>query len=170
MRKQMVINMTQNTGKRLLTGIFVLLSVLLTCFVFGNSLLDGKSSMAESDVIVDAARPIVDPERDVSYEDFSSFIRKLAHFAEFCALGFAYGGTMRMLSARTPSVHWRYHIGSVFFCILLAAVADEYIQSFTDRSSMVSDVLLDFCGGIMGVGIVMVCFALAGWRSAKRNP
>ena len=40
------------------------------------------------------------------------------------------------------------------FGVLLCATLDEYFQSFVGRTSSVSDILIDFCGGIIGIIII----------------
>ena len=49
---------------------------------------------------------------------------------------------------------WNQGIYSLFL-VLLCAVLDEYFQSFVFRTSSVSDVVLDFCGGLIGVGVLL---------------
>ena len=49
---------------------------------------------------------------------------------------------------------WNQGIYSLFV-VLLCAVLDEYFQSFVFRTSSVSDVVLDFCGGLIGVSVLL---------------
>jgi VanZ family protein len=45
--------------------------------------------------------------------------------------------------------------GFGFFYVLAVAVTDEHIQSFSGRTSSTADIILDFCGGLIGF--------FAGW-------
>jgi len=56
---------------------------------------------------------------------------------------------------------------TVLFGTLLAAVTDEFIQSFTGRGSSVRDVVLDFCGALTGMLLTFLLAELI--RSLKRN-
>lgn len=69
-------------------------------------------------------------------------IRKLAHFLEFALLGLLLCRSFSAFCVKNFTA-----TGYILFLGLLAAVVDEYIQSFSPgRGSMVKDVLLDFSG------------------------
>ena len=69
-------------------------------------------------------------------------IRKLAHFLEFALLGLLLCRSFSACGVKNFTA-----TGYILFLGLLAAVVDEYIQSFSPgRGSMVKDVLLDFSG------------------------
>jgi VanZ family protein len=148
--------------------IFVLLSILLTGFIFSNSCKDGDESHADSGRIVSWLKPLLDPENHISAEDFSFLIRKVAHFTEFFALGVCLSSAM---------FAWRVHGGRLYvgrMLLLLLAIAgtDEFLQRFFARTSSLRDVLLDFAGGF--TGFLVVCLLLwigksgAKARAAKR--
>lgn len=83
-------------------------------------------------------------------KNLSYFVRKAAHFIEYLILG-----VLLFLMFRTFNVSlWNRGIYSLFF-VLLCAVLDEYFQSFVFRTSSVNDVMLDFCGGLLGVGVLL---------------
>ena len=77
-------------------------------------------------------------------------IRKMAHVFEYAILG---GGLFLYFKYQkcTTINQWIYAL----FIVLLFATMDEYIQSFVGRTSSVRDVLLDFTGGIIGIGSVL---------------
>ena len=56
------------------------------------------------------------------------------------------------------SVLRRYPVFMILFCLLSTAVVDEFIQSFTGRTSNVKDILIDFSGAVVGV-LLAVCIA-----------
>ena len=83
-------------------------------------------------------------------KNLSYFVRKAAHFTEYLILG-----VLLFLMFRTFNVSlWNQGIYSLFV-VLLCAVLDEYFQSFVFRTSSVSDVVLDFCGGLFGVAVLL---------------
>ena len=66
--------------------IALVLIILVLCFIWGQSLLDGDTSTRESDFIYNLIYPFlyhVFGEVDAT----SHLLRKLAHFAEYAALG-----------------------------------------------------------------------------------
>lgn len=77
-------------------------------------------------------------------------IRKMAHVFEYALLGGGLFFYFRYQKCTTIN-RWIYTL----FIVLLFATLDEYIQSFVGRTSSVRDVLLDFTGGIIGIGSVL---------------
>ncbi|MBQ7339146.1 MAG: VanZ family protein, partial [Clostridia bacterium] len=75
---------------------------------------------------------------------------------EFFWLGMALCGVLIGASRKSegvaPLLSHPPVCGALLFS-LLTAVTDEYIQSFTGRTSSVSDVLLDFSGALCGLGL-----------------
>lgn len=79
-------------------------------------------------------------------------IRKLAHFAEFAVYGLFLAATVRAYCEQLKG-----EVFKILFFLLCVPVIDEAIQYFPDgRSAQVSDVILDFSGGIFG----FICLAL----------
>ena len=88
-------------------------------------------------------RPLFD-----SDDRMHKFVRKAAHFIEFAALG----GCIGLFTDGVTRRFWQsWAVFMPLFVILLTGVVDEFIQSFSDRTSMVKDVLLDFSGGLFGL-------------------
>jgi len=127
--------------------IFTLLSCLTAAFIFGNSLMDGEASNAVSSDIAEDIFVLIDGIFDLEEGEFHKLVRKAAHFTEFALLGTFL--TLLMFSVRR--ICGRSYYAAVFFGVLAAAVTDEFIQSFTGRTSMVADVLIDFCGAVFGI-------------------
>jgi len=137
--------------------IFAVLSVLVVGFIFKNSLPSIEESRAQSGVLVELLRKILDPFGKWPEAVFHRFVRKTAHLAEFALLGFCLGG----LSDGLKPNFWRsMYLFFALFSVLTIAVTDEFIQSFTGRGSMVSDVVLDFSGGLLGLFVVCVCLTV----------
>ncbi len=121
--------------------------MLITCFIFSNSLKDSVDSLKSSNSV---AELIGTDTTNADYPLINSIVRKLAHVVEFCALGI----TVMWLLISFQDVYQRALFGYGFFYVLFVAVIDEYIQSFSDRTSSVSDVLLDFAGALIGFVVV----------------
>ena len=90
----------------------------------------------------------------------SFIVRKGAHLAEFFLLGFLVMYAVAEVKKKLPSM-----VGFGYFYVLLVAVTDEFIQSFSDRTSSVKDVLIDFTGAFIG----FVAFMFIGYCVSKFN-
>ena len=128
---------------------FALLTVCVLSFIFGMSLQSKEESGNTSSGLVAKLKPILDPNNKIPQETFHRFVRKGAHFTEFCALGVCLWG----LFANIGRLAGARFITLPIFVSLLSAVTDEFIQYFSGRGSMVTDVVLDFCGALFGIGL-----------------
>jgi len=80
-------------------------------------------------------------------------VRKLGHFIEYFVLGNLLILTVRMYITRPVK-----YIFMELFSLLAVPVLDEFLQTFIQgRSGNVSDILLDFAGGLAGL---MFCLFL----------
>ena len=150
--------------------VFALLSVLLTGFIFSNSLKPAGESHAQSGRVMDLVRPILVPaiiheETEEETEQKLSFVvRKAAHFIEFGALGVCVGGAFASLSIIRKKKHF---IVPGAICIAIAC-CDEIIQSFTGRTNSLKDVALDSCGSICGLIFVACVMCLLKHKRGGR--
>jgi len=86
------------------------------------------------------------------------FVRKLAHFCEYTLEGF-----LLMLCLRVYTRRFIRHVSWPILFGLLTALTDETIQIFSQgRSSLVTDIWLDFAGVMFG--LLVGLFLLALWR------
>jgi len=109
--------------------LFTAATVLIICFIFSNSLQSRTVSSAQSGRVLQLFQRLFDPNGNIPEESFHRFVRKLAHFIEFAALGMSACGLFLSL----PSKSGRYNFGMMLFLVLAVAVTDEFIQSFTGR-------------------------------------
>ena len=139
--------------------IILILSILITlAVIFCNSIKGPEESKGESDAVVEVVKPIIDPNDKMSVADVSFLVRKSGHFIEYLILGIECALLAYHVNKR---ISYSGAVSSAFGC-LLAANADEFIQSFTDRGSMVADVLLDLCGAVVGIAVgFSVAYAVA---------
>ena len=147
--------------KRWIAVVSVLL-VLTLAFIWRNSMESIPESQAKSLDLVAILKPILEPiigEGKVT----DHFVRKTAHFCEFALLGAELRLLFLLLGFGTVQGHM-----NALFAALAAGVADETIQYFYDRGSMVLDVVLDFCGAFFGA-LVLLLIALGVRHRKKRR-
>lgn len=142
--------------------IFVLLTVV---FIFSNSLKTRDESKQDSDFFVRIIDPFVERLFGRKTEDLGFVVRKLAHITEFCLLGLGVAG----LICKSDFKNKRELYGYGIFGVLSVAVIDEFIQSFSDRGSAVDDVLIDFCGAVIGFGIIFLISAVFSDKNARNR-
>ena len=142
--------------------VFALLVLLITGFIWSNSMKEASHSNAQSMAMAESLQPVLDSKEEIAEWKFHDFVRKLAHIAEFFLLGLAVSGFGVSLSAYRKKAL----ISLPILMVLLVAVADEFIQHFTHRGSMVTDVVLDFASS--AVGLVLVWLAVWVFACANR--
>ena len=122
--------------------------VAITLFIFGNSLLGYNTSHNTSDAVSD----LILPDAYSRDETALLIIRKAAHLIEYAALGFA----VMLLAEYVSRTYGKKLYGTALFYVLFVPVLDEYIQSFSDRTSSIGDVLLDFLGALLGFALLFL--------------
>ncbi len=128
----------------------------VTAFIFSNSLKDGLESQEDSDVILAWFRPLLEWIFGKDPEVLNYVVRKAAHMAEFFVLAL-------LICWLSHAVKKKFH-GYGLLYPLSVAIIDEFIQSFTGRTSMVLDVMIDFAGALIGFGLVLLI------RKIKKKP
>ena len=137
---------------RRLTILFGILTVLMVAFIWGNSIQTRDQSSGQSLSVLAWLKPLLDPSGRIDDELFHILIRKTAHFAEFAALGLCVGG----FTVNLGRLQGRRYISLPMLMTLGVAVMDEFIQIFSNRGSMVGDIVLDYCGGLTGMAVIAV--------------
>ena len=133
-------------------ALFGVLTAGMVVFIWLNSCLSGEVSGAQSGRVTAWLLSILDPQGKMDVDAFHYFVRKSAHFLGFAVLGVLVGGLFGRMEALTQR---RFRSLPVLM-VLLVAVLDEYIQFFSGRGSMVTDVVLDFSGGLTGFAAVEI--------------
>ena len=145
--------------RRVLSTVLICLCIATVAFIWGNSMLGSKASSNVSNSVLGALDPIIRRFGIVSKDDL--WLRKLAHFTEFAALGaelLFLAAVRRRLGLQTAS--------NCAFAALLVALTDETIQLISGRNSQVLDVLLDFSGSLTGILIAWLICRLIKKRRA----
>lgn len=94
-------------------------------------------------------------------------VRKTGHFVEYSLLGVLVAGGVVILRPRLKrmQVNW----GWGFFACMFIAVLDEFVQSFFNRSSCVSDVLFDFASSLLGIGVLLLILRYRRRRALRKQ-
>lgn len=149
--------------KRKKTYLLAALTLGVLCFIWGNSMLPGEESGAISGGLLAwlvRTFPFLKWMPEL-------LLRKLGHFMEFAALGFLLAWFFLLRGQRG------FHRGTMpLLFVLLAAVTDETIQSFSlGRSPSVFDVWIDVAGGCTGIALLFLGAKIHTWfqRKEKNN-
>ncbi len=124
-----------------------LLTALILCFIWGNSLLPGEISGAFSDALKDILAMIL-PGEIPGVTTGGGLLRKIAHFSEFAFLGMCLTWRCGMLKKKEITAFaWGFG----------AACVDETIQVFVpDRGPGLKDVAIDTCGVAAGMAMLLL--------------
>lgn len=134
------------------------LILLILAFIWGNSLLPAEVSHAFSEWAKRMLARFLTGDSPVT-EEGSGLLRKIAHFAEFGALGFCLAWRGGMLGKG---------FGRTFLSGAAVAALDETIQCFVpDRGSSIRDVLLD-SGGVL-TGMLLLYLGYTILKKRKTN-
>lgn len=146
------------TDKRLRLSRWLI--TLILCFIWGNSLLPGEISGAFSDWVKEILASLL-PEQIGGDIGGGGLLRKIAHFTEFAALGAALSWRFGMLEKRKIMA---------FAYGILAACMDETIQLFVpDRGPAIRDVVIDTCGVVAGMVILLLIHKITTTTKSKEN-
>ena len=139
-------------------------SLLCTAFIWSNSLKNATESGTDSGRVLSWLNKILEA---IGLEPFltSHLVRKCAHFSEFALLGVLL--TLTCLTARRR-LNPLYIAAPVSLAI---ACTDELLQLFSPgRACQVTDMLLDLCGALTGIGLIMLIYVLIRKVSSAHKP
>ena len=144
--------------------ILLIITVLITAVIFIHSSIPAVESTVESD----AAYGLLDGVTEFLHLPnlFTAVtIRKLAHFLEFAVYGFFLTATVKAHCTALKS-----EVFKILFFLLCVPVTDETIQYFpAGRSAQVSDVLLDFSGGLFGFLCMVILIAAVNFLRRTKS-
>lgn len=156
---------TNKSRTNLIVSVFAVLVLLITVGIFLNSSRDLEQSKSASDLIVELVKPIAPDLNDGDEWVLEVFVRKSAHVIEFGVLGAAVMCLMLSLCKR----YREKLFGFSCFYVLAVGVIDEFIQSFSDRFSSASDILIDFAGAVLGFAVVWLIVYIAARVRRRRT-
>ena len=133
----------------------ILCAILLACnllFIWGNSLMDAELSGSLSQWL----RDLLGMASGELPGQSDGALRKMAHFAEFCALGFLLSWQLTMKKERK-----QIPVLPAAALGFLAACVDEMLQHFSPgRAPRFTDVGIDTAGVLVGIGLSSLGYAL----------
>ncbi len=135
------------------------LIIVVTTFIFSNSLKNGIESKQDSDVFLNLFRPLLVWIFGEDPKVLNHVVRKAAHLVEFFILALLICWLSHVVKKKFHGYGLLYSLG--------VAIIDEFIQSFTGRTSRVLDILIDFSGALIGFGIFLLIKKL---KSGKKDP
>ena len=111
-----------------------------------KDVLMGKNNSAK-------VKPTVLPE-GIRNEEIDLIIRKNAHAFEYCMLAVFVANFLFLFGMKGKNA-----LIYIMFICLFYAVTDEFHQMFVlGRGSLVSDVLIDFAGSLIGIGVFYLVY------------
>lgn len=138
--------------------LWIVLLVMILCFIWGNSLLSKEASGELSNSVAKALASVFGLESvdESGMVEGTGMLRKIAHFLEFCALGavsFCLAG--QLISSKG--------ILALILSLegILVAFLDETIQIFSLRGPQIKDMWIDLSGFAVGCLLAVAVKALA---------
>lgn len=130
---------------------FIIGAIIVTAFIFGNSMKDAVASTVSSGRIVNFVIMILEFFKIKFSEDLViMLVRKTAHITEFFA--------QAVLVSNCFYGKYKNRIIYILFIGLFTACIDEFLQLFSNgRSGMVVDIFIDFLG--TNLGMLLCAFA-----------
>ncbi len=149
--------------------LFTLFLLFTVVFIFYQSSRVGAVSSGLSQKVTEKLNALL-ADTGFSYQLSHYQVRKLAHLGEYILLGFWGMLTLRVYTGRVLAfISWPLLFG------LGLAVADEFLQQYVaGRGSSVTDVVIDFCGVMLGIFaalfLILLVSAIAhGVSNGKRD-
>lgn len=134
----------------------LILVLITTLFIWGNSLLPGSVSSSQSGIITKLLYPLF--KNVMSVDTLTTIIRKLAHFTEYAILGL-------VLAYFYKSKTNKY----LLFALLqgvITAIIDESIQLLVpNRAGLLTDVLIDTSALLFGLLVFYIIYKLLGGKN-----
>lgn len=136
--------------------------VLMVCFIWGNSLVPGEGSGSMSQWVTDVIRSALAGVGLPNDWVTNFVVRKTAHFTEYMVLGI-----IAMQAFRPHRTAHPVPLLITALVLVLIPSLDETIQLFVGgRAGQVADVMLDCAGALTGVLLTLLASWL--WRRAHR--
>ena len=157
--------------------IFACITIYIMIVIFSFSAQTGEVSSGVSKsvsrtiakLLVEGFSSLSEADKLLKIKELVPIVRKTAHFLVYCALGFfSYLTTSAFLRESKKNVKTNKAFLSVgLFCFLYAA-SDEIHQLFvSERSGSPLDVMLDFCGAMVGIAVSYLVFRIFCWLKDK---
>ncbi len=142
---------------KLFAAVFWVLSLAVMVMIFTFSAATGEESEEVSQNLLSKIIEFIG--NYISH----NFLRKLAHFSEFAALGFCMTGAIHFTFGKR-----KFYL-PLIPCVLYA-VSDEIHQHFVpERACRVFDMFVDTCGIMTGIGIFLILILIISKITKKKE-
>lgn len=144
--------------KIVLKIIFICMFIFALGFIYYNSSKDFDTSNQISYKVLGKVQGIITKVYGKNIESYklNLLLRKFAHAFEFFILAM-----ISVIVFKNLKINSINSIIYSLFIVLLWAVFDEYHQiGVPGRNSRVTDVIIDFCGGTIGVMLVSIAYSI----------
>lgn len=159
-----------NNRSHIILSVILVITIMAMIFAFSaqDGATSGQSSAGITDKITQSIVPSIESKpQDVKikiYDIIGMIIRKIAHLAEFFALGASLTFMLRTFNMRGKRLFiYPISIGAIY------AASDELHQYFVPgRAARITDVLIDIIGVFMGCVAVNIIYHLLLRKRAKQ--
>lgn len=161
----------QKSKRRMIYNVSVwILTFIWLCVIFYFSSQPSEESDEQTSFVINILSRLfnVDISQGGTIEQFGIlhnidfFVRKTAHLTEYAVLGVLSFLSLKEISRKFEKQRLFQMSSALIFC-LLYAVSDEIHQMFVPgRSPMIRDVMIDFCGSLVGVGVCFIIVLIFG--------
>ena len=142
--------------------ILIVVALATIAFIITNSLQTSEGSWSVSNTVAALFEPVLQQIyaavgsvmswMGLPVLSFGVFVRKFAHFCEYFLLGVECAALTAAFTGRAASPY----VWADLFIVLAVAVVDEFVQSVVGRTSLITDVLLDFSGAAIGIAVTLI--------------
>ena len=152
-----------NTKINILRAILIILLIMVFIAIFNFSSQDGEKSGTLSREVtnrvtkdIKSIQELEENKKEEVLSKIEHIIRKIAHFSIYTLVGI-----LMMSLMSTYNLKQIKRVGISFGVGVLYAISDEFHQSFTpDRTPLATDVCIDSCGVLVGIGIIIILLKL----------
>lgn len=157
--------MKKDKSKYIFRIVMLSITLSLIAFAFIHSSMPSDVSGAESEATMGFLQSILNC-FNFNIELSDHIVRKLAHFTEYTAIGVMLMNTAYSFNKAKLHIFFPH----ILFGGLFTAVIDETIQlSVPGRAGMITDVLLDFSGVLIGITVMFVILTIYKAIRKKRR-
>ena len=141
---------------------FLIFGVCSLAFIIVNGLLDANISHRISQTLMKVLFPNLQIYTE-AYGVRETCLRKIAHLLEYGALGMWLWFFKLSLASSNRKISGWWILSTIF----LIGVLDEFLQSRSQRTGTVYDVLIDILGGLLGMAAAVAIHKL--WKRYKNR-
>lgn len=157
--------------KKIRKGLLIGFVVGMSGFILYQGTRNLDTSLAFSDQVVNRLLAWVLKDStltsDTYYEYYPSvtyLVRKAAHFTEYAMFGCLFAVYFQKRKENKMDV-----LVYAWLPVLMVAILDEWLQKYVGRGSLVSDVVIDAMGGIVGISAVLLWITCQRFIQNKRK-